>query len=251
MKPDLLFVCATSFEVSSFLARCPGKASTITRAGLTLFSGQLHSTAYDLLITGPGVFNAAHALSAYLEHVSNRPGGAMPDMVVQIGIAGGFKDSGMIIGDIGVAESEHYIHTGVADSKTALPFDLIKDRPATRTGEYFFDASLVGRCADGLVKNQSDTSAAIRKGKCLTVSTITGSFGAAAKLYAQYNNPVMEAMEGAASAHVCTLYNIPMIEIRSASNFAGERNKVNWDFDLALENLGWACTAVLGEACRL
>lgn len=34
-----------------------------------------------------------------------------------------------------------------------------------------------------------------------------------------------EAMEGAAFAHIARLYKIPMVEIRAASNFVGERDK--------------------------
>jgi futalosine hydrolase len=54
----------------------------------------------------------------------------------------------------------------------------------------------------------------------------------------------MEAMEGAASAHVAALYHIPMVEVRSASNFVGERDKSKWDLDLAIERLGMVCSLV-------
>jgi futalosine hydrolase len=55
---------------------------------------------------------------------------------------------------------------------------------------------------------------------------------------------VMEAMEGAACAHIAKLYDIPMIEVRSGSNFVGERNKSKWDVDLAAKQLGWVCAAI-------
>ena len=43
-------------------------------------------------------------------------------------------------------------------------------------------------------------------------------------------------MEGAAIAQVCTIYKIPMLEIRGISNKVGERDKRKWDLGLASEN---------------
>ena len=44
-------------------------------------------------------------------------------------------------------------------------------------------------------------------------------------------------MEGAAVFRVCNDFNIPCMQIRSVSNFVGERNKKNWNIDLAVKNL--------------
>ena len=54
----------------------------------------------------------------------------------------------------------------------------------------------------------------------------------------------MEAMEGAASAHVASLYKVPMIEIRVASNFVGERDKTKWDMEKAAKHLVMACALI-------
>ena len=43
-------------------------------------------------------------------------------------------------------------------------------------------------------------------------------------------------MEGAAIAQVCTIYKIPMLEIRGISNIVGERDKRKWNLGLASEN---------------
>jgi futalosine hydrolase len=51
----------------------------------------------------------------------------------------------------------------------------------------------------------------------------------------------MEQMEGSAAAHIAIIYNIPFIEIRSASNFVGKRDVDSWNPDLAFKN---ACNAV-------
>jgi futalosine hydrolase len=43
-------------------------------------------------------------------------------------------------------------------------------------------------------------------------------------------------MEGAAIAHVCAMYKIPMLGIRGISNIAGIRDKRKWNLKLASEN---------------
>nr|NJM04330.1 hypothetical protein [Desulfobacula sp.] len=113
MTPDLLILCATLAEMSYFLSAHPPKAERVTRTGPRIFSGRLNDKAYDLMITGPGVFNAAHALTVYLEQAS-------PALVLQTGIAGVFRETGLDIGDVAVASSEHYIHTGIATDALSL-----------------------------------------------------------------------------------------------------------------------------------
>ncbi len=114
MNPDILIICATDFEVSYFLKLCPCKLTRSTKTGLKIFSGktckktydQKASKTYDLIITGIGILNTAHALTAYLEHSS-------PALILQTGIAGVFKQTGLNIGDIAIATQEQYIHTKI------------------------------------------------------------------------------------------------------------------------------------------
>lgn len=206
------------------------------------------------MITGPGVFNAAHALTAYLElSMSNLTPDSNPDskldLVVQIGIAGVFKQTGLKIGDIAIAASEQYIHTGVESDgfpNDPLPFDLIGKEPESRKGLYLFDeiqveAFYAKLCQEGAVHKIN-----IEKGPFITVSTITASFDSANRIYKVFS-PLMEAMEGAASAHIAALYDIPMIEVRAASNFVGERDKSKWDTDMAIDQLGWACCELFDD----
>ena len=202
-------------------------------------SGKIHNKSYDLMITGPGVFNAAHALTVYLEHSS-------PSLVLQAGIAGVFKDTGCVIGDVAIATREHYVHTGIQTKNfenDPLPFDLIKDNPLSRKGIYPFEQDRVDRIHEILSRGLSKNQINIIKGPFITVSSITSSFKQAGLLYSIFS-PVMEAMEGAACAHTAALYNIPVIEIRSASNFVGERDKSKWDIDLAMEHLGLVCACL-------
>ncbi|WP_299976307.1 futalosine hydrolase [Desulfobacula sp.] len=239
MNPDLLILCATHFEIAHFLTLHPGDSKRLTQTGLTIISGKVHHKTYDLMITGPGVFNAAHALTVYLEHSS-------PALILQTGIAGVFRQTGYNIGDVAIATREHYIHTGIQTDcleNAPLPFDLIDANPLTRKGIYMFEQERVDYYHEILSQALSANNINITKGPFITVSSITSSFKQAALLYSAFS-PVMEAMEGAACAHIAILYDIPVIEVRSGSNFVGERDKSKWDIDLAVKQLGRVCAAV-------
>ena len=239
MNPDLVILCATLFEISHFLSLHPGDSKRLTRTGQTIITGKVHHKTYDLVITGPGVFNAAHALTAYLEHTS-------PALVLHTGIAGIFKQTEGNIGDVAIATKEHYIHTGVQKDSlenAPLPFDLIESDPLTRKGIYLFEQDRVDHCHEILSGSALLNKVNIIKGPFITVSSITSSFKQADSLYSAFS-PVMEAMEGAACAHIARLYDIPMIEVRSGSNFVGERDKSKWDVDLAVKQLGWVAAAI-------
>lgn len=242
MNPDLLILCATHFEISHFLSLCPGDSKKLTKTGRVIISGKIHQKTYDLIITGPGVFNAAHALTVYLEKSS-------PTLVLQTGIAGIFKDTGCVIGDVAIATREHYIHTGIQTDdleNMSLPFDLIEDKPLSRKGIYPFEQDRVDHIHKILSRALATHQINIIKGPFITVSSITSSFEQASRLYSTFS-PVMEAMEGAACAHIAALYDIPIIEIRSASNFVGERDKSKWDIDLAVKLLGLNVASLMDE----
>jgi len=240
MAPDLLILCATLAEMSYFLSAHPPKAERATRTGPRIFSGRLKDNAYDLMITGPGVFNAAHALTMYLEQAS-------PALILQAGIAGVFRETGLDIGDVAVAAEEHYIHTGIATDSpipAPLPFDLIHGLPASREGRYAFDPDRVAACHERLSRGFEHKGVRTARGLFITVSTLTSSFDQAGRLYSVLS-PVMEAMEGAASAHIAALYKVPFMEVRAASNFTGERDKGKWDPERATKHLGEACAHLM------
>jgi futalosine hydrolase len=232
MGTDLLILCATLPEIEGFISLFPPDSKHLFPTGPIVFSGKKGNQRYDLLISGPGVFNTAHALTAYLEH-SSCP------MILQTGIAGVFKESGLSIGDLAIASTEEYIHTGVTrDSlvNEALPFDLIDSMPLTRKGRYDFDPDLVNKYYENLSRSVTDKPIQVAKGPFITVSAITASHTLANRLYSAFS-PLMEAMEGAAAAHIAALYKIPMIEIRTASNFVGERDKGKWNINKAVQHI--------------
>ena len=185
------------------------------------------------------MFNAAHALTVYLEKSS-------PSLVLQTGIAGVFKQTGCNIGDVAIATQEQYIHTGIQTESMEndpLPFNLIDKNLPTRKGIYLFDQDQVDHYHEILSREGKSKNINITKGPFITVSSITSSDKHADKIYSAFS-PVMEAMEGAACAHIALQYDIPIIEVRSASNYVGQRDKSKWDIDLAAKQLGWVCACI-------
>ncbi len=233
-----LILCATQFEMARFFDQLTGLVKRKTRSGLILYSGRLNDTPFDCMISGPGVFNTVHGLTVYLEQTR-------PRLILDTGIAGAFASSCIGIGDIGIAAREQYIHTGVGcntQDPSCLPFDLIENQPLTRRGIYCVDPGLFDIYHGLLTREYPAVTAA--QGNFVTVSSITASPEHAKKIHKQFSC-VMESMEGAAALHVAALYDVPIIEIRAASNFVGERDKAKWDFPLACERVSQICESVI------
>ena len=242
MKNDILLVSATQQEISELLKISDIKSETKSVSNKTLISAKINKTCYDLIITGPSVINAAHALTIALE--KNRP-----KIIIQVGIAGIFRESKLKTGDIAIATKEKYIHTGIEavpnyEAPDDLPFALIGETPSTKSGTYYFNKDYVKKTFQILSKTSLAKECTISKGLIITVSTITSTQKTTAHL-SKTLSPLMEAMEGAASAHVASLYNVPFIEIRSGSNYVGERDKKQWDVPLASKRISQACASII------
>lgn len=224
----VIFLAATPMEVAGLLARRPCRENR--GPGITLFYPDHRRWA--CLLTGPGVFNTAAGLSACLARET-------PDLVVDLGIAGVFAGSGLGIGDLALARSDTYRHTGVGEDGE-LPFDLIPGKAATREGRYDLCSRTLASCENAL---SSAGMGAVPSGAFLTVSAITASRKTAEAIFCQ-TPYLMESMEGAAAAHVCALYQVPMAEVRAGSNVTGDRDKSLWDVPAA-------CTVLTRAALTL
>ena len=76
----------------------------------------------------------------------------------------------------------------------------------------------------------------LKKVKGISVNQITTN-KKITSFYKNYFNPVVESMEGAALHYVCLRENVPFLQIRSISNYIGERNKKNWNMENSIVNL--------------
>ena len=91
---------------------------------------------------------------------------------------------------------------------------------------------------------------AVLLGPCVTASRMTGTTAEAeemARRWAAY----AESMEGAAAAHICALYRVPLLEIRGISNLVIDRDRDTWQVERAVEVAGRAALAVVGALSHL
>jgi futalosine hydrolase len=243
-KPYILIIAAVEQELAGLIQ----KISFPNRSGIgnrNITEGCLGNVYVKLLVSGPGIINTAQALTAMIE--SERP-----QLIVQTGCAGVFRQSGLTIGDVSIATEEIDIHSGLESSSNCyipddLPFDLLNRLYTTNNKEslklknrYPLNKELINQAYRILQSDNASSDYQIKTGPFITVSTITTTDKRADALFNKFN-PCMEQMEGSAAAHIAIIYNIPFIEIRSASNFVGKRDVDSWNPDLAFKN---ACNAV-------
>jgi futalosine hydrolase len=232
----VLILSAVYDEVSD-LAQLLEHPCRATMGRRQIISGKIGDVPVKLLVSGPGMINAAQALTAAAEHEK-------PCLVIQTGCAGVFPQSGLDLGDVGIASAEIDIQTGLESLSgnffaDDLPFDLI-NIPHPVKNKYPVNEELADDALRILQSSPGLSGVRIKKGPFITVSTITTTEERANALWHQFQ-PCMEQMEGAAAAHVALLYGIPFIEIRSASNLVGKRDTQKWQKTPAFQN---ACKSI-------
>jgi len=208
-------------------------------AGKTACRGKLCGHDVLLMNTGIGKVNAAHSAACVIEKVPVKK-------IINIGVGGAYPGAGLKIGDIAVALKEIYGDEGVMGPKGWGSYEKT-GIPLVQSGKkkYFneFPVSIPRQFSVGArhaLPLQGGFK--IKTGNFVTVSAATGTQKRAKELEKRFK-AVCENMEGAALAHVCTIYKIPMLEIRGISNIAGVRDKRKWNLELASEN----CQKVLLE----
>jgi futalosine hydrolase len=77
----------------------------------------------------------------------------------------------------------------------------------------------------------------LRKVNSITVQLVHGNSMSIDKLLAREETTALESMEGAAVFYVSNQYKLPVMQIRSISNYVEPRNRSNWNIELAINNL--------------
>ena len=80
--------------------------------------------------------------------------------------------------------------------------------------------------------------------KAITVNKVSDSELQKQQFIKVFNADI-ETMEGAALHYVCLQENIPFLQIRSVSNYVGERDKTKWKMKEAVENLNTELTKLI------
>lgn len=164
-----------------------------------------------------------------------------PDFIIQIGIAGGFNVKEKL-GKVYLVEEEFLGDVGVVENgkwKDAFDLQLAKanSKPFKKKG-----------LLNSNINKYNHLELPIVKG--VTVNQISTDNNHIQQLIKKYN-PIIETMEGAALHYVCILNNIPFLQIRSISNYIGERDKTKWKIKLALNNLSKTAIAVINHQYKL
>ena len=146
--------------------------------------------------------------------------------ILNIGVAGACKDSGLSIGDVVVGSESVYMEEGL---QTTDGFQTI-EQMGFSLGK--FDGNRVP--ADAWMLEQCKHIGTI--GPIATVATCSGTDEFANQV-TERTGAVAEAMEGAAVMHVANLMNTPAIEIRVISNTTGNRDEQEWNLQLALQKV--------------
>ena len=89
----------------------------------------------------------------------------------------------------------------------------------------------------------------VRSGTFVTVSQCSGVQAIGDALHARFN-ALCENMEGAAAAHICTLYGVPFLEVRSISNLVEDRQLARWDIPGAADAAQSALIKIISDIPR-
>ena len=202
---NLLIVAATSIEIKPFLQFIKTKK-------------QLPDI--DILITGIGLTASAYALTK--QFAIKKPG-----LVIQAGVAGCY-DLSIPLGKVLIVKQDTIADQSVVEMKKL---------------KTLFDLELVPHdqypYKKGWLVNQHKkilTRSRLKKVNGVSVNQISTS-KQMIQFYKDTFNPVTESMEGAALHYVCLMEKIPFIQLRSISNYIGERNKKKWDMQDSITNL--------------
>lgn len=225
-RRDLIVIAsATPFETSHISIQLIS-TRTIALGKFTALQGQLCKSKVLIFHVGIGKANAAHGTTLLLENFS-------PTLFLLIGCGGAYQRSGMVPGDLAIASKEIFGDEGVITKQgwrstkyLNLPLLCKKDKNYYNT--FTIDQNILKKAKKILRRFKPTTGAFV------TVSEVSGTQKKADEMESRFRC-ICENMEGAAVAQLCTLYDIPFLEIRGISNLVKQRNKKEWDLSAAAQ----------------
>ena len=234
----LVLVCSVRLECAQLLEGLEARREA-PAGGKPAWRGRLEGREVRLVQGGMGKVNAAHALTAVLEHAPSAG-------VLGFGVAGAYPGSGLEIGDVAIASAAIYADEGVEGPDGWMGTDGIGIPLAERGGQRWFNAFQADPEVVQAASTRLDTAGIRhRVGPFLTVSCCSGTLRRGAALGARWE-ALCEGMEGAALAHVATLYGLPWVELRAVSNRVEDRDLTGWRLTEAAAAVQRAVRAVVG-----
>jgi len=214
MGKNILVVAATAKEINPFIE--------LTR------TGDINNA--DILISGIG-------LTASTYHLAKQLALKKYDLVIQAGVAGCF--------DLRIP-----LGAAVAVKQDAIADQSVIELQKLKT---LFDLNLVPQDQYPYKKGWliNTNKEVLKKMKLKIVKGISVNQISTSKLmikfYRDVFDPVTESMEGAALHYVCLMENVPFVQIRSISNYIGERNKKKWDMMDSIMNLNDSLVRIINN----
>ncbi|HVM88222.1 MAG TPA: futalosine hydrolase [Puia sp.] len=216
----ILIIAATRFEIQQSIDFFQVNSSAFPH----------HS--FSFLITGVGAVPTTYSLTKEVD--KNKA-----DLVIQAGLAGCFDNRNLT--DTVIIKEDSFADLGVMENNS---FKTVFDLNLAGENEFpYTDAVLVNpnkKLLDILP---------LEKLTAITVNEIT-TVGEKIKWYKQKYRPVVESMEGAAFHYVCLQENIPFVQLRSISNYIGERDKSKWKLKEAIASLNKNLLSVTEEILK-
>jgi futalosine hydrolase len=181
----------------------------------------------EILITGVGAPACMYALTKKLSQQKY-------DLVIQAGIAGTFKNH-FALGETYMAKTDLFADLGIQEGNN---FYTLFDRG-------FLQPDLLPYTKAQLV-NTIENYFNLKPASAITINTVSDSL-AQTELYKKKYDADIESMEGAAFHYVCIQENVSFLQIRSISNFVGERVKTNWKMKESIESLNENLIRIIHE----
>ena len=216
MAKNILVTAATSIEINPFL-KALGKAK---------LSETDHNI--DVIISGIG-------LTACTYHIAHQLRLKSYDIVIQAGVAGCF-DRKVDLGTVLLVKQDTIADQSVIELnslKTLFELDLVLHNQKPYKEGWLVNPN------KSLIK-LTDLKAI----NGISVNEITTS-PEKINFYKDHFNPVIESMEGAALHYVCLMEPVPFLQIRSISNYIGERNRAKWNMKNSIMNLNNKLTEII------
>ena len=215
MGKNILVAAATAKEINPFIQ---------------LIKTEEFNNNIDILISGIG-------LTASTYHFTKQLALKKYDLVIQAGVAGSY-DLKTPLGDVVAVKQDTIADQSVIEMKKLKTLFDLKLVPHN---QYPYKNGWLLNPDKEILKK---TGLKIVRG--ISINEISTS-KLMIKFYKDMFDPVTESMEGAALHYVCLMEKVPFVQIRSISNYIGERNKKKWDMNDSIINLNKSLTTIINN----
>lgn len=206
-------------NVKSITEICTMQILIVSATALEIAALKMQKPDLRYLVTGVGV-------PACIYHLQEALGKFQYDLVIQVGIGGSFDESQLL------------------SSVLAIKKDIFADLAIYENGvlQTLFDVGLAEPDShpytNGWLVNESTflSKIGLPEADAITVNMVTDKPDITS-LYKEAFHPMVESMEGAAFHYVCLLQQVPFLQIRSISNYVGERDKSKWKLKESIHSL--------------